>query len=109
MPDSDDNVVSANTPKLPSFYISDGDLVVSAALKSDQNTVLFFRIHKAFLAFHSPIFKDMFNIGDVSTSEMHDGVPRVHLPDDAEDVAGFLQALHDPTCVLDLRRDACSH
>lgn len=84
----------------PTLYLSDGDLVVSAALKSDKNTVQLFRIYKPFLACHSPIFKDMLAIGGGATNDIYDGVPRVHLPDDAEDVADFLRVLHNPAYVI---------
>lgn len=86
----------------PSLYFADGDIVVSATSKERTYTE-FYRVDKVFLARHSVIFKDMLSIGSAegrsvdSTSEQqfYDGMPKVHLYDDAEDVAGFIGALYN--------------
>lgn len=80
----------------PPLYLPDGDLVVTAAQKAEEHKIQFYRVYRTFLSCHSPIFRDMLAIGQESANEMHDGVPMVHFPDDAEDVAGFLSALHNP-------------
>lgn len=79
----------------PSLYFADGDIVVSAVSK-DKSYIEFYRVDRVFLARHSTIFKDMFVVGESNLDmEQYDGVPKVHLPDDAEDVAGLLSAIYD--------------
>ncbi len=78
-------------------YFEDGDIVVSATAEY-KNEMRFFRVDKIFLARHSVIFRDMFVVGDSDPQmERYDGVPKVHLPDRAEDVATFLSAIYDLT------------
>lgn len=100
-----DNQVKIEERRHPSLYFADGDIVISATSK-EKTYAEFYRVDKVFLARHSAIFKDMFSIGSAegssvdsnSNSEVqryYDGVPRVHLYDDAEDVAGFIGALYN--------------
>ncbi len=98
-----DNQVKIEERRHPSLYFADGDIVISATSKEKTYTE-FYRVDKVFLARHSAIFKDMFSIGsaeggsvdsNAEVQQYYDGVPRVHLYDDAEDVAGFIGALYN--------------
>lgn len=87
----------------PSLYLSDGDIVISAPKPNDPSTLVLFRLEMLSLRYHSPIFKDMLSLpGSAATNEQYDGVPRVRLTDDAEDLAGLFKAMNNPTCVLQL-------
>ncbi|KAI0697580.1 hypothetical protein BC835DRAFT_1413616 [Cytidiella melzeri] len=77
----------------PSLYFTDGDIVISATSRAKSYTELY-RVDRIFLARHSPVFKDMFSLGKGRDDEQYDGAPRVHLPEDAEDVAALLGALY---------------
>ncbi|KAJ7677125.1 hypothetical protein DFH06DRAFT_1080174 [Mycena polygramma] len=52
-----------------------------------------FRISRDFLAFSSPVFRDMFLLPPPKDADMMDGCPFVLLPDSAADVTAFLKAL----------------
>ncbi|KAJ7762918.1 hypothetical protein B0H16DRAFT_1311311, partial [Mycena metata] len=52
-----------------------------------------FRVSRDFLAFHSPVFKDMLAFPTPKDADMMDGCPFVLLPDTAEDVTVFFKAL----------------
>ena len=78
------------------LYLADGDVVL-AAPRSATVTVLF-RVDKVYLARNSPVFRSMFTLpSDPGINEMYDGVPRVQLVDDADDLARLLAALYDST------------
>lgn len=54
-----------------------------------------FRVYGGILAHYSPIFRDMFSLSQPDAeSENFDGVPVVHLSDDATELSHFLSALH---------------
>lgn len=100
-----DSQVTAEERRHPSLYFADGDIVMSATSKEKTYTE-FYRVDKVLLARHSAVFQDMFSIGSAegssangsyssSEQQFYDGVPRVHLYDDAEDVAGFIGALYN--------------
>lgn len=80
----------------PSLYMNEGDLVVSAKSATDSNVVQLFRVSKSILSDHSLVFKDIFSIGRNSKNEEFDGVPMVHMKEDAsEDLAGLLEAIYN--------------
>ncbi|KAF7791801.1 hypothetical protein EIP86_002825 [Pleurotus ostreatoroseus] len=81
------------------LYLEDGDIVLTAPYRKGR---LAFRVDKIFLARHSPIFKDMlaFSPG-LCAEDMYEGVPRVDLTDDAEDLAILLGRMYNrPTLSL---------
>ena len=81
------------------MYFPDGDIVISAT-SNWNGRVHLLRVDKVFLMRHSQIFKDMFVVGESNPQvERYDGVPRVHLPDPAEDVVTLIEALYDITWV----------
>ncbi|KAI0791199.1 hypothetical protein C8Q75DRAFT_805559 [Abortiporus biennis] len=80
------------TVKHTELYLPDGDLVISCPTKQSGSRMLF-RVDRIFLSRHSAIFKDMFSLpprpdGGV---EQYDGAPFVCIPDEAEDMASFLE------------------
>lgn len=79
----------------PTLYKATGDIVVSAT--SGGSTHLF-RVHTVILAEHSPVFAGMLALpkGPNVGMQTYDGVPAVHLPDDAEDVASLFKLLYSP-------------
>ena len=93
--DQSNQVQECEERRHPSLYLEDGDIVISATSKARTYTE-FYRVDKVFLGRHSPIFNDMFLVGGSGAyDEQYDGIPRVHLTDDAEDLAGFLSALYN--------------
>ena len=74
------------------FYFPDGNIILSARVK--DGTLVYFRVHKSVLSLHSPIFADMFAMPPPSVMDTYDGLPLVHLQDDADDLKAFLQALY---------------
>ncbi|KDQ60100.1 hypothetical protein JAAARDRAFT_595770 [Jaapia argillacea MUCL 33604] len=105
------DAASASAPTTPkhSFpYFEDGNIVISASTSKRRCKV--FRVHKSVLAFHSHVFADMFTLPtlpDNTTMEMYDGVPLVHLPDPAEEVAELFTLLYKPSALRYDRRDPC--
>ena len=82
----------------PTLYKASGDLVISAA---DGAAAHLFRVHALILAEHSPIFAGMLSLptGAQADVDTYDGVPVVHLPDNAKDVASMLEVIYTPGCV----------
>ena len=85
----------------PSLYFEDGDLVIIACTDPAAAKPVVFRVHAAILGRFSPVFAAMLSLPapGVSGRELYDGVPLVHLSDDAKDMADFLEALYNPGCV----------
>lgn len=82
----------------PKLYYSDGDVVLSVTLSSTPSRQLF-RVHKAFLSHHSPIFRDMFHLGSMAPiQDNYDNVPLIVMPDDdkAMDMAALLDIIYNP-------------
>ena len=78
----------------PTLYKASGDFVISAA---DGAATHLFRVHALILAEHSPIFAGMLTLP--TTADTYDGVPAVHLPDNAKDVAVLLEVFYTPVYV----------
>ncbi|KAL0947488.1 hypothetical protein HGRIS_013591 [Hohenbuehelia grisea] len=55
-----------------------------------------FRVHGSMLCAHSTVFQDMFAFPVPSDVELLDGLPFVHLSDEAHDVRAFLRLIYDP-------------
>ncbi|PSR71210.1 hypothetical protein PHLCEN_2v12864 [Hermanssonia centrifuga] len=80
-----------------SSYFEDGDIVLS--LEKGKTTQIF-RVHRALLSHHSPVFRDMLSLGAQSNNAKYDGVPIVHIPDDdADDFAELVRVLYDPSAL----------
>lgn len=89
-----------------SLYLADGNICLSAAssrfiapvdgaAEPTQPAGLLFRVHRSVLALHSPVFRDMFGIPDMSgANETYDGISLVQMPDSAEDLEGPLKAFY---------------
>ena len=86
--------------KHPTLYRPDGDIVLSAPLS--PTSVQLFRVHKAFLSVHSPVFRDVLSlpVGNTPNVETYDDVPLIELSDDVKDLAGLLSAIYNPACVI---------
>ena len=94
--DQSNQVQECEERRHPSLYLEDGDIVISATSKARTYTE-FYRVDKVFFARHSPVFRDMLSLGDGDSAcnEQYDGAPKVHLLDDAEDVAGLVGAIYN--------------
>ncbi|GJE95933.1 hypothetical protein PsYK624_121250 [Phanerochaete sordida] len=79
----------------PTLYKATGDIVVSA---TSEDLTHLFRVHTVILAEHSPVFAGMLTLpkGPDVDMQTYDGVPVVHLPDDAKDVESLLVLLYSP-------------
>ncbi|KDQ58242.1 hypothetical protein JAAARDRAFT_57970 [Jaapia argillacea MUCL 33604] len=78
-------------------YMSDGNVVLSAF--TEDHNCCYFRVHKSLLSLQSSVFNDMFELpqDEEACYETYDGVPLVHLPDDAHNLASLLTALYHPS------------
>lgn len=80
------------------LYFDDGSIVLSAS-DTDAGDLVMFRVHKSMLVKNSKVFKDMLSIPTPPEMESYDGLPVVHLHDDAKELKDFLGVLYDPWCV----------
>jgi hypothetical protein len=76
------------------LYFEDGSVVISA--NNVDGDLVYFKVHKSVLAKQSTVFKDMFSLPSPSDIDTYDGLPLVHVHDDAKDFKQFLQAIYDP-------------
>jgi hypothetical protein len=76
------------------LYFEDGNIIISASNASGD--LIYFRVHKSILSKQSIVFRDMFSLPSVSDVETYDGVPLVHVHDDAKELKQFLQGIYDP-------------
>jgi len=76
------------------FYFEDGSVILSAR-DADGDRVNF-RVHKSVLAKQSSVFKDMFSIPSPAEVDTYDGLPLVHLHDEAKELKEFLRVMYDP-------------
>lgn len=78
----------------PSLYHEDGNIIISAFAL--DGTLCLFRIHKSMLEYQSETFAAMLSL-PMASQEFYDGVPFVHLPDNAEDLVSLLQIFYHQT------------
>ena len=73
------------------LWFEDGNIVLVAS-----NAVAF-RVYKGLLSRTSPVFRDIFAIGqdDAPGAEMMDGCVVVHVTDFPEDLRAFLKMIYD--------------
>ena len=76
------------------LYFDDGSIVISANQTSGD--LVYFRVHKSLLSKQSTVFKDMFSLPSPTEVDTYDGLPLVHVHDDAAHFKQFLQAIYDP-------------
>ena len=77
------------------FYLADGDLAIRSELSQDGSATVF-RVHKATMAYNSPVFHGMLGLPvHPAGEEVHDGVPVVQVTDTAEEMRALLAALYD--------------
>ena len=79
------------------LYFSDGSVVLS--VKDADDNLLYFRVHKSVLAKNSLVFEDMLTMPTLDNQNTYDGLPLVHLHDDAIHLKEFLTILYDPWSV----------
>lgn len=82
------NEASPTILRSENFWFDDGNIILEA--EGQQ-----FRIHRGMLSRHSKIFKDMFNVPQLSREPTIEGCPVVKLSDKAEDWEHVLSALYD--------------
>ncbi|KAF8518709.1 hypothetical protein BU17DRAFT_76104 [Hysterangium stoloniferum] len=75
------------------LWFDDGSIVLRA-----KEPVMLFRVHRALIARHSEVFRNMFMIPQPQTrgdTELVEGCPVVDIYDSANDVSSLLRALYD--------------
>ncbi|KAI0692925.1 hypothetical protein C8T65DRAFT_562141, partial [Cerioporus squamosus] len=90
----------------PQLYIADGDVVLAVKQPSPhedgRTRYQVFRVHKALLRLHSPVFANMFS--DATPAQTHDNAPLVDMVDDeAAAFASLLMWIYFPSEV-DIQR-----
>ena len=87
-------IPSENPDRIPPYWHTDGDVVLSV-LDPRDNKEHKFCIHKAILAIHSPIFRDMLELGSSRDVDCEVGKDVIRLQDDSvEDVRTLMTALY---------------
>ncbi|KAJ7689829.1 hypothetical protein B0H17DRAFT_1011892 [Mycena rosella] len=71
------------------LWFEDGNIILQAGNSQ-------FRVYRGILAARSPIFQDMLSFPQPAESELLEGCPLVHLPDDETKVTHFLKAVYLP-------------
>lgn len=84
--------------KHSSFWLSDGNIVLSVPSSVRKCSVLF-RVHKSVLARHSTVFADMLSFGEsdapATGPDAYEGLPLVTLPQEsAEDWQKLLEIFY---------------
>ena len=75
-------------------WMDDGNVVVSAG----SHPTHLFKCHRSVLSKHSVAFERILGIPpSTAPEEQYEGLPRVHLTDDTDDVRRLLKILYDPT------------
>ena len=78
------------------LYFEDGDIVLAAPSPTAPDILILFRVDKILLARHSPIFRDMLSFSAGSgPDDTYDGVPRVNLTDNGDDLAMLLSGMYN--------------
>ncbi|KIJ40240.1 hypothetical protein M422DRAFT_49195 [Sphaerobolus stellatus SS14] len=79
-------------PRVQPFWHEDGDIILSVESK-DNATEQLFKVHKLFLVFKSPVFRDMIAVG---REEEEQATPVVPLRDDSvDDVCALLRVIYE--------------
>lgn len=87
------------TEHSPSFWLSDGSIILSAVSRKDTTRTMLFRVHQSVLARQSAVFHDMLSlaVAGVSDADKYEGLPKVVMPDSAEDIECLLRIVYgDP-------------
>jgi hypothetical protein len=71
-----------------SRMVTDGNVIISASIAGGD--LVYFRVPKPVLSKPSAVFKDMFSMPSPSEVNMYDGLPLVHVHDDAKELKQFL-------------------
>ena len=74
--------------KHPELWWEDGNVVLVAGKKG-------FKAHRSVLSRKSAIFNDMFAVSGQSPQDTFECIPVVHLADDPEELAYFLDAMYN--------------
>ncbi|KAI0045980.1 hypothetical protein FA95DRAFT_1680108 [Auriscalpium vulgare] len=107
---TDQDALGASKSQIPEVHITksdivwvpDGDLVIRTVEKDSEGPFVvhtLYRVHKAVLALHCGAFASMFQGEQAAfevASERYEGVSVMELPDAAEDVKHFLDAMYHP-------------
>lgn len=83
--------------KHETLYFENGNIVLLSLPK--DNIVTAFKVYKDYLSLQSRVFEGMLSIPSPPTVEMYDNVPLVRVQDKSVELAHFLKAIYDPTCV----------
>ncbi|KAJ8521370.1 hypothetical protein ONZ45_g1902 [Pleurotus djamor] len=90
--------------KDPEFYFNDGSIVLSAheTARNEASQLFLFRVHMSLLAKTSTVFADMLGLPTPTKEDQdsYDGVPLVHLEDDADHIRGFLAIIYKTQYVV---------
>jgi hypothetical protein len=84
----------SNDKRDEDLYFADGSVVLS--VNDTDDNLVYFRVHKSVLAKNSLVFEDMLTMPTPADHDSYDGLPLVHLHDDAKDLKEFLAMLYDP-------------
>ena len=95
-----------NEVKDDCVWFMDGNIIILAGpaakvpgCERQDGRVYAFRCHKAVMARHSEVFRQLFEMPGSDEDEMLDEVPTVTLPDKWEDVRDLLRLLYGYLCV----------
>ena len=86
--------------KHPTLYFDNGDIIIICPFREKDKGYQHFRVDKIFLSRHSPIFATTFSLPTGpgrSQEDFMEGASVIRVPDDAEDMEGFLKAMYEPS------------
>ncbi|KAJ3486192.1 hypothetical protein NLI96_g4418 [Meripilus lineatus] len=93
----------ADVKKHPTLYFDNGDIIVICPFREKDKGYQHFRVDQIFLSRHSPIFKTTVSLPTgpgPSQEDSMEGVSVMRVPDDAEDMEGFLKAMYEPSSLF---------
>jgi hypothetical protein len=73
------------------FYFSDGNIIISA--NHSNGDKVFFRVHMSLLSTQSPLLRNRLALPSAS---VYDGIPTLHVDDNAKEFKNFVQATYNP-------------
>ncbi|KAI5117806.1 hypothetical protein M0805_004566 [Coniferiporia weirii] len=111
---STDSAENTNRIRHPTFYFSDGNIVLSAipaktfkrkrtrtgdfrvGFESEQKPAVLYKIHKSQLTANSITFREMLSLPTSTdgANDTYDGLPLVEMPDSAEEIEDLLTMLY---------------